>query len=56
MWENYKSGSVRGELSFSYGTNIVTLPLRKQEVNREYKAVPKVERYSSTRQREKIWV
>jgi len=27
----------------------VTLPLRKQEVNREYKAVPKVERYSSTR-------
>jgi len=25
MWENYKSGSVRGELSFSYGTNIVTL-------------------------------
>ena len=50
MWENYKSGSVRGELSFSYGTNIVTLPLRKQEANREYKAVPKVERYSSTRQ------
>ena len=50
MWENYKSGSVRGELSFSYGTNIVTLPLRKLEVNREYKAVPKVERYSSTRQ------
>jgi len=28
----------------------VILPLRKQEANREYKAVPKVERYSSTRQ------
>jgi len=35
MWENYKSGSVRGELSFSYGTNIVTLPEgnRKQTGN-----------------------
>ena len=42
-------GSVRGGLSISQGTNIVTLPLRKREDNREYKAVPKVKRYPSTR-------
>ena len=41
-------GSVRGGLSISQGTNIVTLPLRKPEDNREYKAVPKVKRYPST--------
>ncbi len=35
-------GSVRGGLSISQGTNSVTLPLRKREDNREYKAVPKV--------------
>ena len=42
-------GSVRGGLSVSQGTNIVTLPLRKREDNRGYKAVPKVKRYPSTR-------
>jgi len=40
---------VRGGLSISQGTNSVTLPLRKREDNREYKAVPKVKRYPSTR-------
>jgi len=33
---------VRGELSICQGTDIVTLPFRKREANREYKLVPKV--------------